>query len=132
MNTDIDLFIKDIGDTLDFCLHNGNFDKHHQEHIYSAIHNCHIALDVFKMSKNKIFSDIVLERQRQDEKFGSNRNQHPLEWNAILGEEVGEVNTECLEYTFYEKSTDDLRTELIQVAAVAVAWIENLDRNSTK
>ena len=31
---------------------------------------------------------------------------------------------------FAESDPDKLRTELIQVAAVAVAWIESIDRNS--
>ena len=78
---------------------------------------------------DNILEEIKAERKRQDEKFGADRNQQPLEWNAILGEDVGEVNTECIEYNFYQKPTDDMRKELIQVAAVAVAWIENLDRN---
>ena len=40
---------------------------------------------------------------------------------AILTEEVGEVARAALEH-----DTDGLRLELVQVAAVAVAWLEAL------
>jgi hypothetical protein len=55
---------------------------------------------------------------------------------AILTEEVGEASKEALEHhwagTHYpvdHERLDRLRTELVQVAAVAVAMIESLDRN---
>lgn len=71
-----------------------------------------------------VLRDILHERRRQDKKWGADRNLDDYHWAAILGEEFGEV---C------EASLDSLevglRNELIQVAAVAVAWIECLDRN---
>lgn len=79
---------------------------------------------------DNILKDIIAERQRQDDKFGADRNQHNYIWNAILLEEVGEASKECLEIDFDKKSERELRAELVQVAAVAVAWIENLDRKS--
>ncbi|MBS2100688.1 MazG-like family protein [Carboxylicivirga linearis] len=80
-----------------------------------------------------IFNEIVEERKRQDEKWGE-QNHKPVEWCAILGEEVGEVNKAALEAHFkmYYKDNEKLanyREELIQVAAVAVAMIESLERN---
>lgn len=62
------------------------------------------------------------ERDRQDQKFGSQRSQSYPVWNTILSEEVGEAAKEVL-----EKNLDNLRSELVQVAAVAVAWLEALD-----
>ena len=47
---------------------------------------------------------------------------HPT-YAAILGEEVGEA--------FAETDPARLREELVQVAAVAVAWIEAIDRRGT-
>jgi hypothetical protein len=50
--------------------------------------------------------------------------------NAILLEEVGEVAREVLALAGLVRETgsrDKLRGELVQVAAVAVAWIEKLD-----
>jgi NTP pyrophosphatase (non-canonical NTP hydrolase) len=80
----------------------------------------------------EIFQEIAAERQRQDAKWGE-QNHSPIEWCAILGEEVGEVNKAALERHFeYATGVTDLseyRKELIQVAAVAVSMIQCLDRN---
>ncbi len=80
-----------------------------------------------------ILAEVIQERARQDEKWGE-QNHKPIEWCAILGEEVGEVNKAALEAHFkqYFKDNEQLanyRQELIQVAAVAVAMIESLERN---
>lgn len=72
----------------------------------------------------RIIEEIRKERKRQDDKWGV-RNSPALLWACILGEEVGEVNNAIL-----EEDWDNLRTELIQVAAVAVATIESLDRQN--
>jgi len=78
-----------------------------------------------------IFKEIKEERNRQDEKFGQ-QNHSPIEWCAILGEEIGEVNKAALETYFnYPKAPEtyqDYREELIQVAAVSVAMVECIDR----
>lgn len=49
-----------------------------------------------------------------------------MSWAAILGEEVAEV--------FDELNVDDknLREELIQTAAVCVAWIQAIDRRNSR
>ena len=96
------------------------------------------------MSVVNVLEMIAEERARQDAKWGAQHHQ-PLRWNAILGEEVGEVTHEALELTAAEEyrlrdpegnpwhpSTDELRRqnlllkELVQVAAVAVAWIQDI------
>jgi hypothetical protein len=69
-----------------------------------------------------VFRDVDWERFRQDQEWGANRKQANLLWFAILGEEFGEAAKEVLELR-----DDLLREELVQVAAVAVAWIEALD-----
>lgn len=78
--------------------------------------------------QEQILNDIRAERARQDAKWGADRSQHPAIWHAILSEEVGEVAQEVLETTFAGASTDHLYEELIQVAAVAVAWAEAVQR----
>lgn len=84
----------------------------------------------------KVIKYVISERKRQDEKWGANRTHHPLEWLAILGEEVGEANQAALEAHFsgYDRSGnwDDYRKELVQVAAVAVAMIESHDNAMLK
>ena len=78
------------------------------------------------------------ERGNQLQKWGV-QNHSPLEWMAILVEEVGEAQKEALEHhwagTHYpvdEFRLVRLRAELVQVAAVAVAAIESLDRNELR
>jgi hypothetical protein len=54
-------------------------------------------------------------------------------WNAILSEEVGESAQEVLTLEWGEEAGGghgNLREELVQVAAVAVAWIEAIDRRA--
>lgn len=94
-----------------------------------------------------VCGEIIAERCRQDERFGE--QNHPdgtgldfddiraeearfgcellaksgaLTWRAILREEVAEA--------FAESDPPKLREELLQVAAVAVAWVQAIDRHS--
>ena len=71
-----------------------------------------------------ILDDIQNERHRQDAKWGE-QNHSPEKWMVILGEEYGEACRHVL-----EGSGLKYRDELIQVAAVAIAAIESLMRNS--
>jgi hypothetical protein len=94
-----------------------------------------------------ILAEITAERARQDAKFGE--QNHPdgtgeiyrrdadlardrcqrahrrggLTFQHILDEEVAEA--------YAESDPAKLREELVQVAAVAVAWIEAIDRRET-
>ena len=72
----------------------------------------------------EVLADIADERARQDEKWGDQSGHPYLLWNAILGEEVGEVSRVLLE----DLDAKRLRAELVQVAAVAVAWVETIDK----
>lgn len=72
-----------------------------------------------------IFLKVHEERDRQDAKWGGvpgidRRDDHT--YAAVLGEEFGEV---CEAWLSREMGA--LRNELVQVAAVAVAWIEEID-----
>tara|TARA_Y100001963_G_C6762797_1_gene440457 strand:+ start:683 stop:1141 length:459 start_codon:yes stop_codon:yes gene_type:complete len=93
---------------------------------------------IFKKAHKEIINDCINERLRQDEKFGANRKHHPAEWLMILGEEVGEVNQEGINYTFTNNSKEttraleNMRAELVQVAAVAMAFIQDLDNHYLK
>lgn len=81
-----------------------------------------------------ILHTVLQERFSQDEKFGQDRILHPLEWFAILGEEVGEVGKEVVEHHFDPRDEyrliylDNMRIELKQVAAVCVAMIGSINR----
>lgn len=92
-----------------------------------------------------VLDDVVRERQRQDSLWGQQNHpngtgivgdreradsaRHTCEvmfrngmgsWRDVLHEEVQEA--------FAEHDPVKLRAELIQVAAVAMAWVENMDR----
>jgi NTP pyrophosphatase (non-canonical NTP hydrolase) len=74
-----------------------------------------------------ILGEVAEERISQDAKWGE-QNHLDFVWCAILGEEVGEVANAILEGTFSDAPLAHVRDELVQVAAVAVAWVEAIDR----
>ena len=78
-----------------------------------------------KLTKEErnIWIHVLIERRDQDKKFGI-QNHEIHKWLSILGEEVGECHKAAL-----ESNKPELRKELIQVAAVAQAIIESMDRN---
>lgn len=92
-----------------------------------------------------VLAEVQAERERQDAKWGEqnhpdgtgNKSQQDYAeqarkwcqaafgsgygtWSDVLAEEVAEVNA--------EREPAKLRAELIQVAAVAVAWVAAIDR----
>lgn len=92
-----------------------------------------------KFNTTKVLNEVFEERMRQETKWGQQEHEAP-QYLMILGEEVGEANKAALETYFHNnqkvvevgtanKTYDDYRAELVQVAAVAVAMIECLDRN---
>lgn len=72
-------------------------------------------------------SDVMQERVRQDRKWGEQNHPEGI-WLGILGEEYGEVAKEIAESQARPLDMSALREELVQTAAVAVAWIEAIDR----
>jgi NTP pyrophosphatase (non-canonical NTP hydrolase) len=80
------------------------------------------------MKIGKIFDEVLKERERQIELW----EREFYVWdaslehkNTVLVEEVGEVA-----HAILENDIDNLREELIQVAAVCVAWLETLEDDS--
>lgn len=76
-----------------------------------------------------ILADVSAERERQDAKWGSS-HYSPLEWFAVAGEEYGEVAEYVTKGFVPPESNFDAagyRNELIQLAAVCVAAVEDLD-----
>ncbi len=71
---------------------------------------------------SEFFSDIRKERDRQEFLFNGRRNSL-LKWMCILSEEHGEVAMAIL-----DRDDENMYEELVQVAAVAVAWGEQLIR----
>ena len=73
----------------------------------------------------KILASIDDERHRQVLKWGE-QNHDDCTWVAILTEEVGEAAKASLPTRL--GGANNLRQELVQVAAVALAWLECLER----
>ena len=74
----------------------------------------------------KVFEDIIEERERQKVIWGEDSdNFHHNEYLAytVLGEEVGEIAKALL-----DKDRENLKEELIQVAAVCVKWLEMINK----
>ena len=74
---------------------------------------------------------VMRERELQTRKWGI-EGHGAGKWRCILGEEVGEVDRALEERSYGKPGGVDWETqleyELIQVAAVAVAWIESIRR----
>ncbi|HVM69991.1 MAG TPA: hypothetical protein VM204_09195 [Gaiellaceae bacterium] len=79
--------------------------------------------------RRSILAEVSDERDRQNAKWGGvpgidRRDDHT--YAAVLTEEVGEACKAWL-----ERDVAALREELVQTAAVAVAWIEELDNGGS-
>lgn len=82
---------------------------------------------------SRSLEDVLAERLRQDAKWGE-QNHDDLYWLGIQTEEVGEVAKECIEAALNDgiDHEENLRIELTHVAAVALQWIEAIDRRRAK
>ncbi|MCY9846605.1 MazG-like family protein [Pectobacterium jejuense] len=85
---------------------------------------------IYKHLNTRGLSDVVAEMDRQDIKWGADRDLDPFIWAAILGEEVGEYNQAILHDHYGGKCAGTCREELVQIAAVALQIIEYYDRKS--
>lgn len=72
--------------------------------------------------RDRIAEEVVKERKRQVGKFGRQELDR-TRFIHILTEEVGEISNGILN----EHPISEVRKELIQVAAVAVQWVEEID-----
>ena len=74
-----------------------------------------------------VIERIRAERAEQDRRFGRQDHQDTY-WLAILVEEVGEVAAELqAPGPFDADRIERLKKELVQCAAVSVAWLEALE-----
>ncbi len=91
-----------------------------------------------------VLGEVAAERARQDEKYGEQNHRNGTGYafehergecrracDAAFREEVGAWSDILLEEVYEalaEANDARLREELIQVAAVAVSWVEAIDR----
>lgn len=76
---------------------------------------------------DRAVADVLAERERQDIKWGE-QNHDPFTFLTILGEEYGETCQAALHLKFGGHAADNLREELVHTAAVALQFIQCLDR----
>lgn len=67
---------------------------------------------------------ILAERNRQDQKWGFPQKNTYCEWASILEEEAGELCKELNELNFGRGDSEKMAAEAVQVAAVALAILE--------
>jgi len=90
------------------------------------------------LDTNIVYADIHEERERAHAKHGphgnSRENAHwkNREWLPILVEEVGEIAHELTYDVQSQGKMDRLRAELVQVAAMAAAWINAIDEGDKR
>lgn len=70
---------------------------------------------------------LAVERTQQDEKWGQQDHDDAL-WGLILAEEVGEVAQAALHTQFGGPAGGKVAAEVVQVGAVAVAWLGAVQR----
>jgi hypothetical protein len=81
-----------------------------------------------------VLLEVEDERRRQDVKWGQ-QNHSPLEWLAVLVEEIAEAQKPANHLHWHPDTEQrlmalcDYREEMVQIAAVAAAAIESIDRN---
>ncbi len=81
-----------------------------------------------KHFSTKAIGSVITEMNRQDKKWGADRDQHPFTWQVILSEEVGEFSQAILHDEFGGHKSGTAREEMMQVAAVALQIVEYYDR----
>lgn len=82
--------------------------------------------------RERALDEVRAERERQDAKWGT-QTHGPEVWLAILVEEVGELAEAILVHRNPGDDRngthcEDMRSEATQIAAVAVQFLEYLDR----
>jgi hypothetical protein len=102
------------------------------------------------LKTQQVLEEVLHERLKQNEKWGE--QSHPDGTGGALAFEVAEITRRDCEFAFSDVTTDvgtwrhildeevaeafaetepdKLRAELVQVAAVAAAWIESIDRRT--
>lgn len=88
---------------------------------------------IYSLNQRRVFIEIINERKRQMKLWGKQHFEDQSRWLGILTEEVGEV-AEAVNETVLKNANkrhkgglENIRKELIQVAAVAVAAVEDIN-----
>ncbi len=72
-----------------------------------------------------IYNSIIMERDRQTTNQQHDQYNLPVEWVAILAKQLGQVSEQAVRD---DLDSHRLEKQLIQIAAVSVAWLEVLEK----
>jgi len=75
----------------------------------------------------EVFFEAVFEERRAQLRKWGEQTHTPAAWYTILGEEFGEIG-----HAINEGDLPNYREELIQTAAVCIAMLESIDRQSAR
>lgn len=87
---------------------------------------------------SRVYQDVHNERERAHAKHGAKGNSREdarwtnAEWLPVLMEELGEVAHEMTYDVQSQGKMDRMRAELVQVAAMACAWIDAIDAGEAR
>ncbi len=76
---------------------------------------------------NSALTSVLAERKRQDTIWGE-QNHGQFQWLSILTEELGEYAQELNDVSVGKGDIENVRTEAVQIASVALAIVECIDR----
>ena len=125
--------------------HNGKafLNCDYAQRFFGAVYKCRVVGSAGKETKiltikyknmttedkfQKVIQDTILEIKRQDNKWGADRDNHPLVWLSIIQEEFGELAKEINDADFQtENLSENYRKELVQIVAVGLQAIKNYD-----
>jgi NTP pyrophosphatase (non-canonical NTP hydrolase) len=79
--------------------------------------------------QQRAIMDVLAERHRQDARWGE-QNHDPFTYLTVMLEEAGETAEAALHTRFGGPKAVGLRGEAVQLAAVALAIVECLDRGA--
>jgi hypothetical protein len=89
--------------------------------------------------KGEIAEEVDYEIGQAEKKFGRQLELNDLEWQSILLEEVGEAASLVTKGSvrpatdpYLTDHPEELRGEIVQVAAVAIRWIDAIDERMKK
>lgn len=80
-------------------------------------------MNEIEIARAKVVENILAERERQDSIWGDQRDNTDDAWALIALEELGEVAKDI-----NDTKLGSAYTEIVQVAAVMMAWAESLRR----
>ena len=120
---------KELSDNVTHTHYRQNMRLIEDEVLFEISRRHHNSILTTNVAQN-IISDVITERERQDEKWGI-QNHDLFRWSSIIGEEYGEMCKAINEYGFNSipETKKEIYIETIQTMASCMAMLECMARN---